>query len=149
MGQHSGAVAQAQASRSCCCVPHREHLENTSDPTRGRSRQCSSPSPRTPTGTPNGWRWSSGLRSASTAAWSGVPRRVFQRLLPERPTPERCVEAYYVQRTRFEGIAECKLPPASVYRGRESWRSTGGFGSGATAGHLAHRRKHTPRSTAP
>jgi hypothetical protein len=24
-----------------------------------------------------------------------VPRRVFQRLLPERPTPERCVEAYY------------------------------------------------------
>src|ERR1700720_2388041 len=27
-----------------------------------------------------------------------VPRRVFQRLLPERPTPERCVEAYYLQR---------------------------------------------------
>ena len=25
-----------------------------------------------------------------------VPRRVFQRLLPERPTPERCVEAYYL-----------------------------------------------------
>jgi hypothetical protein len=38
-----------------------------------------------------------------------VPRRVFQRLLPERPTPERCVEAYYLQRTRFEGIAERKL----------------------------------------
>jgi hypothetical protein len=38
-----------------------------------------------------------------------VPRRVFQRLLPERPTPERCVEAYYRQRTRFEGIAERKL----------------------------------------
>ena len=31
-----------------------------------------------------------------------VARRVFQRLLPERPTPERCVEAYYLQRTRFE-----------------------------------------------
>jgi hypothetical protein len=27
-----------------------------------------------------------------------VPRRVFQRLLPEGPTPERCVEAYYLQR---------------------------------------------------
>ena len=39
-----------------------------------------------------------------------VPRRVFQRLLPERPTPERCVEAYYLQRTRFESIAERKLP---------------------------------------
>ena len=38
-----------------------------------------------------------------------VPRRVFQRLLPERPTPERCVEAYYLQKTRFEGIAERKL----------------------------------------
>jgi hypothetical protein len=38
-----------------------------------------------------------------------VPRRVFQRLLPERPTPQRCVEAYYLQRTRFESIAERKL----------------------------------------
>ena len=38
-----------------------------------------------------------------------VPRRVFQRLLPERPTPERCVEAYYLQRTHFESIAERKL----------------------------------------
>ena len=38
-----------------------------------------------------------------------VPRRVFQRLLPERPTPERCVEAYYLQRTRFESITERKL----------------------------------------
>jgi Protein of unknown function (DUF1488) len=38
-----------------------------------------------------------------------VPRRVFQRLLPERPTPERCVEAYHLQRSRFERIAERKL----------------------------------------
>jgi Protein of unknown function (DUF1488) len=38
-----------------------------------------------------------------------VPRPVFQRLLPERPTPERCLEAYYLQRTRFERIAERKL----------------------------------------
>jgi hypothetical protein len=38
-----------------------------------------------------------------------VPRRVFQRLLSERPTPDRCVEAYYLQRTRFESIAERKL----------------------------------------
>jgi len=37
-----------------------------------------------------------------------VPRRVFQRLLPERSTPERC-EAYYLQRTKFESIAERKL----------------------------------------
>jgi len=38
-----------------------------------------------------------------------VPRRAFQRLLPERPTPARCAEAYYLQRTRFESIAERKL----------------------------------------
>jgi len=38
-----------------------------------------------------------------------VSRRVFQRLLPERPTPVRCVEAYYLQRTLFESIAEHKL----------------------------------------
>ena len=38
-----------------------------------------------------------------------VPRHVFQRLLPERPTPERCVEADYLRRTRFEGVAERKL----------------------------------------
>src|SRR6266446_2957647 len=38
-----------------------------------------------------------------------ISRRAFQRLLAERPTPERCVEAYYLQRTRFEGIAERKI----------------------------------------
>jgi hypothetical protein len=38
-----------------------------------------------------------------------VPWRTFQHLLPERPTPERCVEAYYLQRTRLESIAERKL----------------------------------------
>ena len=38
-----------------------------------------------------------------------VPRRVFQRLLPETPTPERCVETYHLQRTRFERVAERKL----------------------------------------
>jgi hypothetical protein len=38
-----------------------------------------------------------------------VPRRVFQRLLPEWPAPERASRSYYLQRTRFEGIAERKL----------------------------------------
>jgi hypothetical protein len=56
---------------------------------------------------PSGNRWSSGSRSA--AAGVLVPRPVFQRRLPERPTPERCVEAYYLRRTRFESIAERKL----------------------------------------
>ena len=38
-----------------------------------------------------------------------VSWRVFQRLHPEQPTPKRGVEAYYLQRTRFESIAERKL----------------------------------------
>jgi hypothetical protein len=37
------------------------------------------------------------------------PRRVFQRLLPVRPIPECCLEAYYLQRTRLERIAERRL----------------------------------------
>jgi hypothetical protein len=38
-----------------------------------------------------------------------VPRRVFQQLLSESPTPERCLEAYHLHRTRLELIAERKL----------------------------------------
>jgi hypothetical protein len=38
-----------------------------------------------------------------------VSRRVFQILLPEPPTPERCVEGYYIHRTRFELTAERKV----------------------------------------
>lgn len=38
-----------------------------------------------------------------------IPRRVFQRLLPDSPVPERCVEAYHLQRTRFEMVVERKL----------------------------------------
>src|SRR5258708_7432301 len=38
-----------------------------------------------------------------------IGRRVFQCLLDQRPTPERCVEAFHLQRTRFEMIAERKL----------------------------------------
>lgn len=38
-----------------------------------------------------------------------VPRRVFQGLLDQSPTPQRCVEAFHLQRTRFELIVERKL----------------------------------------
>ena len=38
-----------------------------------------------------------------------VPRRVFQGLLDQSPTPERCLEAYYLYRTRLELIAERKV----------------------------------------
>jgi hypothetical protein len=36
-------------------------------------------------------------------------RTVMARWNAERPTPDRYVEAYYLQRTRFEAIAERKL----------------------------------------
>ena len=38
-----------------------------------------------------------------------IARRVFQRLLDQSPTPERCLEAYYLHRTRLELIAERKV----------------------------------------
>jgi hypothetical protein len=38
-----------------------------------------------------------------------VSRRVFQILLSEAPTPERCLEAYHLHRTRLELIAERKI----------------------------------------
>src|SRR6266576_6937804 len=38
-----------------------------------------------------------------------VPRRLFQGLLDRSPTPERCMEAFHLQRTRFELIVERKL----------------------------------------
>jgi Protein of unknown function (DUF1488) len=50
-----------------------------------------------------------GVEIGEYSGFVRIPRRVFQRLLPERPTPERCIEAYYLQRTRFERIAERKL----------------------------------------
>jgi hypothetical protein len=38
-----------------------------------------------------------------------IGRRVFQGLLDQRPTPERCIEAFHLQRTRFEMAVERKL----------------------------------------
>src|ERR1700676_4524986 len=38
-----------------------------------------------------------------------VARPVFQRLLDQSPTPERCMEAFHLQRTRFELVVERKL----------------------------------------
>jgi hypothetical protein len=39
----------------------------------------------------------------------GIARRVFQRLLDQSQTPERCMEAFYPRRTRFELIVERKI----------------------------------------
>ncbi len=65
---------------------------------------------------PEDARWDAGqqavLFGVEIGEYSGVvrvPRRVFQRLLPERPTPQRCLEVYYLRRTSFERIAERKL----------------------------------------
>lgn len=38
-----------------------------------------------------------------------VGRRVFHALIGARPTPERCVEWFHLNRTVFERIAETKL----------------------------------------
>ncbi len=38
-----------------------------------------------------------------------IGRRVFQRLLDQSPTREKCMEAFHLQRTRFELVVERKL----------------------------------------
>lgn len=38
-----------------------------------------------------------------------IPKRSFQGLLDQSPTPQRCFEAFHLQRVRFEMIAERKL----------------------------------------
>jgi len=38
-----------------------------------------------------------------------IARRVFQRFIDQSPTPERCMKAFHLQRTRFEMIVERKL----------------------------------------
>ena len=64
---------------------------------------------------PEDARWNADRQAVDAGRDRRVPRRgsggrrVFQRLLPERPTLERCVEAYYLQRTRFESIVERNL----------------------------------------
>jgi hypothetical protein len=50
-----------------------------------------------------------GVGIGEYAGVARIPRRVFQRLLDQAPTPERCLEAYHLYRTRFELIAERKL----------------------------------------
>src|SRR5271156_2662089 len=50
-----------------------------------------------------------GIEIGEYAGVVRVPRRVFQHLLSDSPTPERCVEGYHLHRTRFEQIAERKV----------------------------------------
>jgi len=50
-----------------------------------------------------------GIEIGEYAGTVRVGRRVFQHLLSESPTPERCVEGYHLHRTRFEQIAERKV----------------------------------------
>jgi hypothetical protein len=67
---------------------------------------CFSPFRRTPAGIPTAMPSNSASSSASTVT---VSRRVFQHLLDQSPTPERCMEEFHLQRTRFELIVERKL----------------------------------------
>jgi hypothetical protein len=61
---------------------------------------------------PEDARWNADRKAVEIGEYRGVvtvPRRVFQRLLPEWPTPEKWVEAHYLQRT---GIVTPPPPPS-------------------------------------
>src|ERR1700732_2603145 len=102
-----GPAAGHNEDRKPICIRASERIENTK-----ASR------PETPMffTFPEDARWNEDRRAVEFGVEIGEYRggvrgtqRVFQCLLTERPTPERCVEAYYLQRTRFECIAERKL----------------------------------------
>src|SRR5580704_7178181 len=71
-----------------------------------------------PAGMPSGRRWSSESRSTSTTAWFGCCGGCSNASSPSA-YPRAVVEAYYLQRTRLECIAERKPAPAAVDRGWE------------------------------
>jgi Protein of unknown function (DUF1488) len=65
---------------------------------------------------PEDARWNDSLNAVEFGVEIGeyagavrVSRRVFQGLLTDAPTSEKCVEGYYLHRTRLERIAERKL----------------------------------------
>jgi hypothetical protein len=105
----AASVAIRELPRRYCCNAFAEHIENIVA------------LPALPTAPmfftfPDDARWNAQRQAVEFGVEIGeyrgvvrVPRRVFQRLLPETPTPERCVETYHLQRTRFEKTAERKL----------------------------------------
>ena len=99
-----GWSSHAAPPRGACSLSDR-----TSEQYSARGTFSQPPFPRTPAGMPSGGPWRSGSRLGEYHGVVRVPRRVLQRLLPERPTPERGVEAYLLQRTRFETIVERNL----------------------------------------
>jgi Protein of unknown function (DUF1488) len=73
-----------------------------------------------------------------------LSRRVFQRLLLQSPTPERCLEAFHLLRTRFERIAERKLRQRQLtddgnveITGRDLRKAASGQAEGASDNTLA------------
>jgi hypothetical protein len=84
-----------RAQADFCCAPYFERLENIILP------ESAIGGPMFFT-FPEDARWSAEHQAVEFGVEIRVPRRcslprrVFQRILPERPTPERCVEAYYL-----------------------------------------------------
>src|SRR6267142_6043814 len=96
-------------TRAPACAPVAERIENTR---RENQRDQGPDVLQLPRERPLECREAGSRVRGEIGEYQGVvrvPRRVFQQLLPDRPTPERCVEAYYLERTRFESIAERKL----------------------------------------
>src|SRR5882672_1353977 len=65
---------------------------------------------------PNDARWNAARETVEFSVilepYEGTVRvggRVFQHLLDQSPTPERCMEMFHLQRTRFELVVERKL----------------------------------------
>src|SRR3954452_11638208 len=65
---------------------------------------------------PEGARWNTNAQAVEFGVGIGeyegvvrVPRQVFRRFIDGAVTPERCLEAYHLHRTRLELVVERKL----------------------------------------
>jgi hypothetical protein len=69
-----------------------------------------------------------------------VPREVLRHLIDGAVTPEKCVEAYHLQRTCFEGIAEQNVRRRHLTM-MAMWRSVAEI-SGSTRPHVLSARAY-------
>jgi hypothetical protein len=74
-------------------------------------------------------RWNAERQAVEFGVKIGEYRGVVR--VSERPTPERCVEAYYLQRTPVRAHRRAKAAPAPVDLGRECGDQRAGFATGA------------------
>src|SRR5258708_3132128 len=123
-GSRRGAFSGRRGYTCCCSLTARRHqaldmmpVSCHSPPEQYRNSQTVAPArhvmflrlPEDGRGNPDHQAVEFGVSIGEYEGVVRVPRPVFRRFIDGGVTPERCIEAYHLQRTRFELTAERKL----------------------------------------